>query len=186
MKASSVPCASTPRGVDFTELTEDAKALGDGRYETGAGAVRSWADDMRVAATTCGNCPVLDVCRSMVLAGSGSVAGFAGGMTEQERTQARGQLGMPGDLLLHLIDEGSRVVIDLTTETYRGRVRSRTSVLAEEVVAVGRLSGAGWSTYRLNRLLVTRHPDGREFVWATSSGRALYALRLWRAAVAPC
>jgi hypothetical protein len=87
-------CRATVGGLDLTELTESARkeaARNDGAYtyETRAGVVtRDYAADLAVAQQLCAACPVVAQCRAAALAVT-DVAGFAGGLTEAQRTDWR-------------------------------------------------------------------------------------------------
>lgn len=144
-------CRDVPAGLDLTELTDAHRRDADRSRGTftvelrGGVQVRSWAQDLAAARQVCGGCPVLAECRLTALAFT-DVAGFVGGMTEEQRetwrTRRRVRVRPLSGADVVTVDELTPVFVAEQVET--GPAPARRGHLPDAVVtAILRLSAAG-------------------------------------------
>jgi hypothetical protein len=171
--ATRAMCA-LPRsdGLDLAELTsevEDTTVLGTYTVTTRRGTFRrDYDDDLAAARAMCSVCPVLVACRARALLDV-DVAGVAAGLTERERAEWRVAHEVTVDQLRVAVlvpDRRGRLVLDLSTET---RVTGqRREITGEELVAIARLTAAGWTAEDIADQLVTVRAagdGGEEIQW---------------------
>lgn len=147
-------------GLDLAQMTTEAEQtqiLGSYTVTTRAGTdLRCWDDDLAEARVMCSACPVLVTCRARALLDV-DVAGVAAGLTETERARWRRRHRIRVRQLrvaVLVVDDSGQLVLDLSTETRASGQRSE--ITGEELVAIARLTAAGWTAADIADRLVTR------------------------------